>query len=70
MEVNCSNPSARIPWLSVLFLNAVKMHQSLSFQAEAMARQVELENMYEDVKRERDQLLEQNRRVRIGDFKY
>jgi hypothetical protein len=46
------------------------MHQSLSFQAEAMARQVELENMYEDVKRERDQLLEQNRRVRIGDFKY
>jgi hypothetical protein len=59
-----------IPWLSALVLNAVKMHQSLSFQAEAMARQVELENMYEDVKRERDQLLEQNRRVRIGDFKY
>jgi hypothetical protein len=28
-----------------------------------MSKQVELENMYEEAKREKDQLLEQNRRV-------
>ena len=39
------------------------MQNPISFQAEAMARQVELENLYEDARRERDQLLEQNRRV-------
>ena len=34
------------------------------FQADMMTRQVEMENLYDEVKRERDQLLEQNRRVR------
>ena len=29
-----------------------------------MTRQVEMENLYDEVKREREQLLEQNRRVR------
>ena len=33
-----------------------------------MSRQVELENMYEEAKRDRDQLMEQNRRVGFYQF--
>jgi hypothetical protein len=35
-----------------------------NFQTELMSRQVEFENLYEDARREREQLLEQNKRVR------
>jgi hypothetical protein len=47
----------------MLIINKIVFNFYIYFQAELMSKQVELENMYEEAKREKDQLLEQNRRV-------